>query len=137
MVNIQPASLNYMKDAVLEIKVGATAANDYAGSCRAVRVDPTGATSTFYGMKPTAVWEENGGHQITIEFADDYTSATSLWNFLYTNDGTQADITFAPKTGGQKFLVTATLKSAGIGGATREVATSSVVLACSKPTKVA
>ena len=137
MVEIQPATLNYLKNSTFEIKIGATAANDYAGSCRSIRVEPTGATATFYGMKPTAVWEENGGWNITFEFADDYESATSLWNYLFTNDGQPATITFAPKAGGQKFTVTATLKSAGIGGTTREVATSQVQLACSAPVKAA
>lgn len=138
MTIIQPAILNYLKNSEFEISLdGGTTGNDYAGTCRSIRCEPTGATATFYGMKPDAVWEENGGHQLTFEFADDYDTVSSLWNFLFDNNGEPATITFRPKVGGQAFQVTATLKSAGIGGTTREVATSSVTLACSAPVKVA
>lgn len=138
MPDIQPARLNYLKNAkfIIRIDGATTGGNDYAGSCRSIRAEPSGSTSTFYGMKPTAVYEENGGWQLTFEFADDYEAATSLWNIMFDNDGEQIDVEFWPHAGGVGFRVTATAKAAGIGGTTREVATSSLTLACSKPVKL-
>lgn len=138
MPEIQPARLNYLRNSKFIIRVdgATTGGNDYAGSCSSVRADPTGASSTFHGMKPSAVYSENGGWQLVFTFADDYEAATSLWNILFDNDGEQAQIEFWPHAGGVGYKVDATLKPGGIGGTTREVATSTVTLECSRPVKL-
>ena len=138
MPDIAPARLNYLKNSKFIIRVdgATTGGNDYAGSCSSVRADPTGASATFFGMKPSAVYSENGGWNLVFTFADDYEAATSLWNILFDNDGEQAQIEFWPHAGGVGYRVDATLKSGGIGGTTREVATSTVTLECSKPVRI-
>lgn len=139
MVEIAPPRLNYLKNAkfIVRFDGATTGGDDYAGTCRSIRAEPSGAASAFYGMKPTATYEENAGWQITFEFADDYETAASLWNKMFDNDGEQIEIEFWPHAGGVGFKTTATAKAAGIGGTTREVATSSLTLTCSKPTKLA
>lgn len=139
MVDIIPARLNYLRNAkyLMRFDGATTGGDDYAGSCSSIRCEPTGSTATFYGMKPAAVFSENGGWQLTISFADDYEAATSLWNKLFENDGEQCQIEFWPHAGGVGFRVDATVKAGGIGGTTRQVATSTVTLECSKPVKLA
>lgn len=138
MPEIAPARLNYLKNSkfIVRFDNATTGGDDYAGSCSAIRAEPTGAASTFYGMKPSAVYSENGGWQLTLTFADDYESANSLWSKLYENDGEQAVVEFWPHAGGVGFRTELTIRSGGIGGTTRQVATSSITLECSKPTKL-
>ncbi|MBO1770457.1 hypothetical protein [Agrococcus sp. TF02-05] len=135
MPEIAPARLNYLKNAkfIIRFDGASTGGDDYAGSCRSIRAESQGSGSTFYGMKPSAVYSEAGGWQITFEFADDYETATSLWRKLWENDGEQATVEFWPHAGGVGFRTVVTINAPGIGGTTREVATSSVTLQCAKP----
>lgn len=138
MADIRPARLNYLRDSEFTITLdGGAVGNDYAGSCSSVRAEPGGSTSTFYGMKPRAVYSERGDWQLAIAFADDYDAADSLWSFLYDHEGEQATIEFRPRADGVGFSVDATLLSGGIGGETRNVATSTVTLECSRPERLA
>lgn len=136
MPKIKPDSLVSLNNAAFEL--GETSGDNFAAVCNQIRLDPTGSTATFEGMTPDGVWSAPGAWQVTLGFADDYESADSLWNFLYDNDGKSVPIRFWPDITGQGFEGTVAIQAAGIGGNSRQFATSTVTLTLAgKPTRTA
>jgi len=106
-------------DAQLTIDLdGADPAEGFSEHVSSVIATPTSSTSTWKGMKPSAVFQFVGSSVwgLALAFAQDW-SATGLSRFLFEHEGEDAVFTFAPETGGQGFSVVATIVPGAYGGA--------------------
>lgn len=126
MANIRPNELVSLNNAAFEL--GAATGDNFAAVCNQIRMEPTGGATTFEGMTPDGVWAAPGAWQLSLGFADDYEGVDSLWNYLYDNDGASVPIRFWPDIDKQGFEGTVAIQSAGIGGTSRQFATSTVTL---------
>ena len=71
---------------------------------------------------------------LTIDYAQDWTTANSLSKYLLANVGQQKTLVFSPLgtgTGKPKFTIDAIIKPGPIGGKVHELQTASVTLVCS------
>ena len=117
--------------------------DSYEAATSAVTFVPTVATSTvtFKGLTPAASFSfptsTPSEWVCNIEYAQDWVTATSLANYLHTNEGNTVAVEFVPEAGSAmpKFTADVTIAPGQIGGTVDQVATSSVSLGCTKPVK--
>jgi hypothetical protein len=125
MATITPAPL-YFKDAVLEID-----GDDYAPAASSATLSPSVSATTFYGLKPDAMFPESSvDWTLEVTFVQDWDSASSLSKYLWDNQGSViADVTLKPRSGeGPSFTMDLHIVPGSIGGDTRAHATSTVSL---------
>ena len=67
---------------------------------------------------------------LAITLAQDLKTASSLSQYLITNQGTKKTIVFTPQATGKGFTVTALIIAGAVGGAANALAKASVTLPC-------
>lgn len=127
MAQIVPTPLP-LNDVVLQV-----GADNYEASVSKVQLDPTVVNAVWRGMTPSAVIPVVGSitWALTIDYAQDFTSASALANYLFSNAGTTKTIIFKPKkptTTGPTWTVTAVIQPGPIGGELDSIAKGSVTL---------
>jgi hypothetical protein len=125
MATITPAPL-YFKDAVLEID-----GDDYAPAASSATLTPSVSATTFYGLKPDAMFPESSvDWSLELTFVQDWDSASSLSKLLWDNQGTViAGAILKPRSGeGPSFEMDIHVVPGAIGGSTRAHATATVSL---------
>lgn len=103
---------------------------DYAAAASKIECVPSVRSTTFQGMKRTATFTDASVESwaLNIDFAQDFDTAESFSNLLFDHQGEVVTFEFAPKDGGQAWLVDVRLVPGGIGGTGRSHATSTVSL---------
>lgn len=86
----------------------------------------TGLALNTYTSTSTATWV------CTLNYVQDWDTASSLASYLHANEGTSVLIAFTDATHGT-FTSTVTIAPGAIGGGVNQYATSSVTLGCTKP----
>lgn len=112
--------------------------DDYRKHVDAVTFTPTSASITWTGLGlnshtdvATATWT------CDISYAQDWTTANSLSQYLYANEGDTVQVEFAPTDGGPSFMANIVITPGAIGGTVNSFATTTVTLGCDgKPTLV-
>jgi hypothetical protein len=125
MATITPAPL-YFKDAVLEID-----GDDYAPAASSASLTPSVSATTFYGLKPDAMFPESSvDWSLELTFVQDWDSASSLSRLLWDNQGTViTGAILKPRSGeGPSFEMDIHVVPGSIGGSTRAHATATVSL---------
>jgi len=107
------------------LKVGA---DNFEATVNAVEFVPTTPTFNFTGLTPGAVYNFSGAPAwvANVGGAQDWTTATSLSNYLLANAGKSVVMDFAPIKGGKVFRATVTLVPTNIGGTVNTVPVFSV-----------
>ena len=92
--------------------------DNYEGACRTVRFVPTTAVVKWKGLTPPSRFAFASAPEwdVTLTFAQDIETATSLTNALHANAGTDVTMTFEPVAGGASVTATVTLVAGDIGG---------------------
>jgi len=117
--------------------------DSYEQHVSSVRFDPQISTVSWKGLSPAANFTDTTAPtwQCTITFAQDWTTANSLSQYLMTNAGTQKVVVFKPvgtTTGKPIFTVTLNIAPGSIGGDVDTYATATVTMGCvSAPVKSA
>lgn len=98
-----------------------------------VQLDPANSNVMFKGLTPTAVFNFStpSTWTATLQFAQDWTTADSLSNYLLANEGEKVTMTFVPAvddTASPTITATVFIVPGSIGGSQGAVATSSVKL---------
>ena len=125
MATITPAPL-YFKDAVLEID-----GDDYAPAASSATLTPSVSATTFYGLKPDAMFPESSvDWTLELTFVQDWDSTDSLSKLLWDNQGTVIEgAILKPRSGeGPSFEMDIHIVPGAIGGSTRAHATATVSL---------
>ncbi|WIB64369.1 hypothetical protein [Curtobacterium sp. MCBD17_040] len=106
------------------------AGSNYETAISSVAFTPKTDTVTFKGGTPSATYnfQTNADWTADLTFAQDWTTANSLSNYLFNNQGKQVSMTFIPNQGGPTITATVTCQSGPVGGAIGAVATSTVSL---------
>ena len=108
------------------LKIGADNYEKVVGSAKLI---PTTPIAKYKGISgATTVAAGTPSWQLQIEFAQDWTTASSLSQYLQTNAGTSKVIELTPQTGSQKATVTVIIVSGSVGGAADATTTDSVTL---------
>lgn len=107
--------------------------DDFAAALSSVAFNPTIPSVSFTGMAPGSQFTFSGSPtwQCAITFAQDFSSADSLSNYLFTNVGQSKEVTFIPNTNDASSpTITATVNIApgAIGGGVNTVGTATVTL---------
>lgn len=107
------------------------ATDGYKAAIESATLTPTTPTETFRdvggGITQVAgapAWE------LAISLAQDWKTATSLSQYLITNQGTKKTVVYTPQTGGKGFTIQALIVAGAAGGAAGGVAKASVTLPC-------
>lgn len=127
MVAITPKPLFFVNPT---IKIGT---DSYEAAISACTLTPSSSVVTFKGLKPTAVF--NFATPSTwvagMTFSQDWTTAGSLSNYLFANEGTKVTMTIVPAADDNKsptVTVTVFIQPGSIGGDAGAVSTSQVSL---------
>jgi hypothetical protein len=125
-VTVEPIILSNV-----ELSIGA---DDYAAHVSSVTLTPTYPTVSWKGLAPGAVVNKAGKATWTLalNFAQDWTTPTSLARYLFAHDGEVKTFTFQPEAGtdAPTWTVDAQCLAGAIGGAIDTVPTGTVTLPC-------
>ncbi len=125
-ITLQPIILNDV-----DLIIGT---DNYEVSVSKVELVPTTRTVTWKGMTPTAISNLAGAATwaANIDYAQDHVTASSLSQYLLTNQGSVKSIKFKPKKGTTgatpTYTVDALIIAGPIGGSVDQIATGSVSL---------
>jgi len=123
MAVIQPV-INAMSNATF--KVGA---NNYEAAVSKVVLTPTVTVSKFKGISGATTRTSSAPEWVcSIDFPQDFATATSLSNFLMQNSGTVVIADLTPVAGGPGYRVSILLVPGEIGGTVDNTSTASVSL---------
>lgn len=115
----------------VSLLIGPSATNyEFKTSVSAVTFTPATSQVSWTGLGgntftdvSTATWT------VTLEYAQDWDTTTSLSRYLHANEGTTVDCTFKPKSAGTPTVTAKVIIVPGaIGGTVNAVATASVTL---------
>jgi hypothetical protein len=115
-----------MKDVVLEIEL-----DDFAAAISSAMLTPSASTVVFKGLKNDAVFTDvtSATWTLALTYAQDWVTAGSLSNYLFTNEGEIKDAVLKPQSGiGPSFSVEIIITPGAIGGAVDQTATATVTL---------
>lgn len=106
------------------------AADNFAAAISAVEFVPTVPTFSFAGLTPASVFNFAGASSwvVNLSGAQDWATATSISNYLLTNQGKTVTMQFAPIKGGKAFEAQVTLVPTNIGGTVNTVPVFAVTL---------
>lgn len=111
------------------MKIGA---DNYEAAISSAEFVPTASAVNWKGLTPAAVFTfaTTATWMCNLTFAQDWKLATSLSNYLHTNEGTTVAVEFIPKVGTGEKKVTASLviTPGAIGGPVDSVAVATVAL---------
>ena len=133
MTAIVPTPL-FIKSAL--VKFGAT--DSYEAAVTDVKFTPSTSVVTTRAMAPAAIYQDADLASWTLEmtYLQDWSVATSLARYLYTNEGSVVTLTFEPIAGGATITASVTVTPGDIGGAVGQYSQASVSLPSTKPTFV-
>lgn len=119
-----------LKDAVLTIDT-----DDYEAHVSSVAITPTMSTVTWQGITPAATFSDTTAPTwaCALTYAQDWTTPTSLSQYLMDNAGTQKTLVFKPvgaTSGDPIFTVDVMIAPGPIGGAVNTVQVGTVTLGC-------
>lgn len=123
MASIAPAPI-IMNNAILKIGT-----DNYEKAVSSAKLVPNTPMGKFQGIDGT--WTIKAGTpswELQLEFAQDWTTANSLSQYLATNAGLTKSIELTPETGGAKKTVTVTIIAGSVGGAGGTTTLDSVTL---------
>lgn len=118
-----------LNDVILTI-----AADNYEAHVSKVQFDPTTSIVKWKGLTPTSVFNfpTSSDWTLSLDYAQDWATTSSLSQYLFTNEGTTKVITFKPKkpaTGtAPTWTATVIITPGAIGGSVDSVAAASVTL---------
>lgn len=110
--------------------------DNYEVSVSKAELVPTTPTVQWKGMSPAAIQNLAGAPTwvLNIDYAQDHATASSLSQYLLTNQGTVKNIKLKPKKAATGTVPTYTIDAliipGSIGGAVDQIATGSVSLPC-------
>ncbi len=113
--------------------------DDYQAHVSQVEFTPSSSTVTWKGLTPSSVhsFGTTATWTCTLAYAQDWTTANSLSQYLFANEGESVEMTFEPKAGGPSFTATVIITPGAIGGSVDSVAVATVTLGVSgKPALV-
>lgn len=121
-IPIQPLFLS-----ASELTIGA---DDYAAHISGAQFVPSSSTVTWKGSKPGATFSRQTAATwtLTLNYAQDWESASSLSQYLLANEGSTVEVTLAPVDGGQAFTADVIITPGAIGGEVDQFGTTSVTL---------
>lgn len=124
MPAITPTPL-FLKDCLVQI-----GADSYEKAVATVEFVPTSSVETFHGLSPDASYTDVSPATwvCNLTFVQDWTSASSLAQYLMANEGEAVTMTFEPITGGATITATVIITPGKIGGSLGGATTSSVTL---------
>jgi len=130
--SVVPVTPFIMKNAIIAFGVPGSD-KDFATACSSAVLTPSSGTAEFKGLKPTAVFTfaQAVTYVLEIEYAQDWSSDTSLSRYLFDNKGSnvQATLNFDDKTSGTtSWALTVAISPGQAGGAVDEVATATATL---------
>lgn len=119
-----------LKDAVLTIDT-----DDYEAHVSSVAITPTMSTVTWQGITPAATFSDTTAPTwaCALTYAQDWTTPTSLSQYLMDNAGQQKTLVFKPvgaTSGDPIFTVDVMIAPGPIGGAVNTVQVGTVTLGC-------
>jgi hypothetical protein len=126
IIQIQPLVL---KDFVLNIGT-----DQFEKNVSSVTFTPAASTITWQGGTPDASFTDTGRATWTaaIAYAQDWDTAGSLSQYLYTNEGATVPAVFRPRNGvGPSFSTSLTITPGAIGGDVNAVSVATVTLGVS------
>lgn len=126
-----PAKPFLLNDATVSID-----GDTYEEACKTVRFDPTTPVVKWKGLTPASRHQFVGTPEwdVTVAFAQDVQSASSLTRRLHTAAGETVEMIFAPKGGGVAITANVTLVPGALGGDLDTVPEASVTMPSSHPT---
>lgn len=109
-----------------------------ASGVSSVAFTPSASAINWQGFNGITVRDVNDATwTVGLTFAQDWETANSLSQYLYTNEGETVAMTFEPKSAsGPSFTSNVVITPGAIGGAVNSVGTATVTLGCSKPVLV-
>jgi len=122
----------------VELLLGSGTPDDFRKHVDQVTLTPSSSAITWTGLGgntvsdvATATWTA------VLDYAQDWSSTTSLSQYLHAHEGEHVEVVFAPEDGGPTFEGVVIITPGAIGGAVNSVATTSVTLGMEgKPTLV-
>lgn len=123
-----------LKDVDLQIGT-----DDYKKHVDQVTFTPVASSVTWTGLGgnshtdvSTATWT------VTLNYTQDWETASSLSQYLFSNEGLTVAVKFSPKTAsGPTFTANVVITPGAIGGSVNAYATASVTLGSDKPVLIA
>lgn len=127
MSTIVPAPL-FLSNCTVEIGT-----DSYEQALSNVTITPSTSQVTFKGLTPTAIFNFStpSTWAAALTFAQDWSTAGSLANYLFAHEGQQVTMTFVPAVDdvtSPTITATVTIVPGSIGGAQGAVSTSTVTL---------
>lgn len=120
-----------------------TTGDEFRAHVSRVAFTPSNSTVVWQGLSqtdPSASFTGQSGSTwvANLAGAQDWTSATSLSDYLFEHEGEEVPVRFTPRNGGTSWDTVLTLAPTAIGGDINSVPVFDVSLGCkSKPVKVA
>lgn len=89
------------RDAVINLKDGATDLGDFQASIPKLTITPTTPTVTIKGLTPSAVYTDVGATEWTVQgdLLQDWETAAGLSIYTFNNPGKQVTLAVTPKPG--------------------------------------
>lgn len=128
---VVPVAPILIRDAVVDIKIGAATAESYQNHVSRVRIVPSVNLVRYRGMAPAAKYaaQTDPDWSAELAFVQDWATAGSLANYLMTNQGQTATMTFRPRGGTTPgWTITVILTAPPIGGDVDTIAMGEVTL---------
>lgn len=121
-IAVQPI---FLKDCLLSV-----AGSDFEKAVSSVQFTPSVTTATFKGLEPTATFTNVGSStwMVDISYAQDWSTAGSLSEYLFDNEGAEVTLTFEPVNGGAAWSADVIIVPGAVGGAVDSFAVATVSL---------
>lgn len=119
-----------MRDCKLTVE-----ADNYEAHVSQVQFDPSSSVVRFKGLTPTSnhAFGTTADWTATLAYAQDWSTANSLSEYLHNHEGESIDVEFEPVNGGRSISATLIVTPGSIGGQVDAVAVASVQLGSTKP----
>lgn len=129
---IVPASPFIMKNAIIALGTPGSD-NDFAKAVSSATLTPAGGTTPFKGLKPDATYTfpQAVTWTLDLEYAQDWSAATSLSRYLFDHVGETLPATLNVDdraAGTTSWALTVAIAPGAVGGAVDSVATATVSL---------
>ena len=108
------------RDAVINLKDGATDLGDFQASIPKITITPTTPVATAKGLTPSAVYKDVAATEwkVQMDFLQDWETAAGLSIYTFNNPGKQVTLAVTPKhgVGVKKLTMTILLVPTPMGG---------------------
>ena len=119
-----------MRDCLLQVEE-----DNYEAHVSQVEFSPSSQVVRWKGLTPTSVhaFGTTAEWSCTLAYAQDWSTADSLSEYLHEHEGESVDVIFTPVNGGRTISATLIVTPGSIGGQVDSVATATVTLGSTKP----